>query len=56
MNSEPALIVGVLQALIALAVAFGLQLTADQIAAIMGLIAVIGAFVTRYHVTPVGKT
>lgn len=55
MSSEPALIVGATQAVIAMLVAFGLHLTVDQIAAIMGLVAVIGAFVTRYHVTPVSK-
>ncbi len=52
MNKEPALIIGALQAALALAVSFGLQLTAEQVGAIMTLAAAVFAIVTRYFVTP----
>jgi hypothetical protein len=61
MKNEPAVAVGtitaVVTALLALLTAFGLSLSADQTAAILGVVAVLGplvaAFVTRSKVTPV---
>jgi hypothetical protein len=60
MKNEPALKVGtytaIVSALLTLAASFGLNLTADQTAAILGAVAVlapiVAAFVTRRHVTP----
>lgn len=58
--AEPALWVGLVQAVLILLVAFGVPLTVDQKAAVIGLtsavLAVIGAVVTRSQVTPVAKT
>ena len=61
MNREPAAIIGFIpaatSALIALVVAFGLDLSKDQTTAIVGLVAVVApvvaGFVTRTQVTPV---
>lgn len=49
---EPALWLGLLQAVIALAVVFGLELSPGQIGAVMGVAAGIGALVVRQSVTP----
>ena len=51
-KDEPALVAGAVQAIIALAVAFGLDLSGDQIAAILGVTAAILAFVVRRKVVP----
>ncbi len=51
-KAEPALIVGVLQALVALAVSFGFNLSADQIGALVAAMAAVFAVVTRTQVTP----
>lgn len=53
MQSEPALILGVVQAVIALAISFGLHLTPAQVGAITALAAAISAFIVRAHVSPV---
>lgn len=57
MNTEPALIMGAIEALIVLAIAFGAPVTADQKTAIVtaasALVMVIGSLVVREHVTPV---
>lgn len=50
LKSEPALIVGALNAALALAVAFGLHLTADQIGAITAAAAAVLAVVIRQAV------
>jgi hypothetical protein len=54
-EKEPALIVGLVQAVIVLAIAFGVSLSPTQTAAILGvtsaLTAIIGSFVTRSQVT-----
>lgn len=60
---EPAVVWGALQALVVavvtLVVAFGVQLSADQQAAIVGAVAALGAVVSslvvRSQVTPVAK-
>lgn len=50
---EPALITGLATALIALGVSFGLDLTEEQVGAIMGVVIIVAALVTRTQVTPV---
>jgi hypothetical protein len=52
---EPALIVGLIEALLVLAVAFGLDLTAEQTAAIVAVATVLGGLVVRSQVTPVAE-
>lgn len=49
---EPALVLGLVGAVIALLLAFGLDLTNEQQAGITGLVIAILAFVTRSQVTP----
>lgn len=51
---EPALVTGAVAALIALGVAFGLDLTGEQTGAIMAVVTAALAFVTRAQVTPTG--
>lgn len=61
MNREPVItaasIASIVSAVVALLVAFGLHLTKDQIAALMGLVGVVAplvtAWVARGRVTPV---
>jgi hypothetical protein len=52
LSKEPALITGLVNAIIVLAVSFGLSLTGEQIAAIAGVMAVVQAIITRAKVTP----
>ena len=52
---EPALILGMVQATLALVVAFGLDLSADQVATILAVTAALLALVTRALVTPAGE-
>lgn len=49
---EPAVIIGLVQAAIALAVGFGLDLTTEQTAAILAFTAAVLAVVTRSQVSP----
>lgn len=49
---EPALVVGLVQAILALVVAFGLDLSGEQTAAILAVTAAVLAFVVRSQVTP----
>ncbi len=51
-KSEVPLILGLVQAVIALLIAFGLNLTADQTAAILAVSAAVLAVVTRSQVSP----
>ena len=51
-RKEPALVTGAVAALIALGVAFGLNLTGEQTGAIMAVVTAGLAFVTRAQVTP----
>ena len=53
MKTEPAILVAFVAAVIALAVSFGFDLTADQTKAIMGLTVIVAGLVTRQKVTPV---
>ena len=52
-NREPALVLGAVQAVLALVVAFGLDLSAEQVAGILAVSAAALAIVVRIKVTPV---
>lgn len=52
-GKEPAVVLGALQATLALGLSFGLHLTPAQIGAIMAAAAAILALVVRQQVTPV---
>lgn len=52
MDREPALILAAVQSIIALVVAFGLDLTADQVGAIVAVTAAVLGVITRSKVTP----
>ncbi len=52
LGREPALVLALVQAVIALVVAFGLSLAPDQIGAILAVTAVILGLVTRSQVSP----
>lgn len=54
-KDEPAIVAGLVQALLALLVAFGLDLTPEQIGAILGVTAAVLAFVVRRKVVPARK-
>ena len=49
---EPAMVLALVQAVIALVVAFGLQLAPDQIGAILAVTAVVLGLITRSQVSP----
>lgn len=51
-RKEPALVSGFVSAVIALAIAFGLNLSTEQVGAIMALVAAGLAIITRSQVTP----
>lgn len=53
MKTEPALIVSFVTALIGLGVAFGLDLSTEQIAAIMAVVTILAGVLIRSKVTPV---
>ena len=53
-QQEPALTLGVVQALVALAVGFGLPVTPEQVALIVAVTAAVLGWVTRTQVTPTG--
>jgi hypothetical protein len=55
MKTEPAIILGAVQAAIVLAVSFGLELSVEQQAALFSIAAVVLSIVTRQLVTPIGK-
>jgi len=52
MKTEPAVIVALVTAVLALAVSFGLDLTEDQTAAIITVVVIVAGLVTRSKVTP----
>jgi len=52
-HREPAMVLALVQAVIALVVAFGLQLEPDQIGAILAVTAVVLGLITRSRVSPV---
>ena len=49
---EPAMVVALVQAVIVLAVAFGLKLEPEQIGAILALTAIVLGLITRSQVSP----
>jgi len=51
-KTEPVLITGLIEALIVLAVAFGVGLTAEQTGAIMAVVAIVTSLVARAFTTP----
>jgi hypothetical protein len=53
LKREPALIAGLIQAILALAVAFGFDLTSEQVGAILAVTGALLAVVVRQQVTPV---
>jgi hypothetical protein len=53
MNREPALILALVQSVIALVVAFGLDLSAEQVGTIVAVSAALLGVVTRSKVSPV---
>ena len=55
LKNEPVLIVGLIQAVLGLLLAFGISVTDEQIGAIMAVTAVILAIVARILVTPNNK-
>jgi hypothetical protein len=54
-RTEPAVIAGLVQAILALAVSFGLSLTPEQIGSILAVTAAILALVVRQQVYPAVK-
>ena len=50
---EPALVSGLVSAVIALAVSFGADLSSEQVGAVMAVVAAVLAVFTRQQVTPV---
>jgi len=54
-SREPAMFLGVIQALLSLFISFGLNLKTEQIGAILTFSAVLIAFITRSQVVPVDK-
>jgi hypothetical protein len=52
-KSEPAAILGAVQAIVALVVAFGLSLSPEQIGSIMAAVAAVVALIVRSQVSPV---
>jgi hypothetical protein len=53
---EPAMVLALVQAVLALIVAFGLDLAPDQIGAILAVTAVVLGLITRSRVSPVSGT
>lgn len=54
LKREPALVLALVQSLIAAAVSFGLDLTAEQVGALVAVTAAVFGVVTRHKVRPVG--
>jgi hypothetical protein len=54
LGREPALILGLVNALLAVAVGFGLQVTPEQVGLINAAVAAVLAVITRSQVTPTG--
>ena len=51
-RNEPALVIGLVQAALALVIAFGLELSEEQVGAVLAISAAVLALVTRSQVTP----
>lgn len=56
MSNEPAVILGLIQAVVALLVGFGLDITAEQVGLISATAAAVVAFVIRQQVSPANST
>jgi len=54
-QQEPALTLGLIQALVALAVGFGLPITVEQAGLVLAFTAAVLSWVTRGQVTPVPR-
>ncbi len=52
LNREPALIIGAIQAVLALVIAFGFHLSPEQVGAILAASSAVLAVVTRANVSP----
>ena len=55
LETEPVILPQILAAVLALAVAFGLKLTTDQTAAVMGLAQLLAALIGRANAVPVAS-
>lgn len=53
-KNEPAVVMGLVQAVLGLFLAFGLNVSNEQVGAIMAVTAAVLAFVVRSQVTPTG--
>ena len=51
-SREPAAIIGAVQAVIALAITFGLELSAEQVGGILAALAAVLGLITRSQVSP----
>ena len=51
-RNEPALVIGLVQATLALVIAFGLELSEEQVGAVLAVTAAVLALVVRSQVTP----
>jgi hypothetical protein len=56
LGREPALIIGAVNALIALGVGFGLDVTPEQVGLLNAAVAAVLAVLVRHHVTPASTT
>jgi len=56
LKNEPALIVGFVQAILALAVSFGLDMSVEQVGAIVAVAAAATSVLLRQQVSPVSST
>lgn len=52
LGREPALILGLIQAGLALAIGFGLKLSGEQVALLMAFAAAVASVIVRQNVTP----
>lgn len=55
LGREPALILGLIQAVLALAIGFGLDISPEQFGLIMAASAALAAVIVRSQVTPTSK-
>lgn len=55
MNREPAFIIGLIEAVIALVTAFGLDLSVEQVGGIMAVTTAVLSILTRQLVTPLSR-
>ena len=51
---EPAMVLATVQAVLAVAIGFGLPVSTDQLALILAAVAAVVGLITRSRVTPVG--